>query len=48
MDDDMKEALKDVTMRDSKENIFIEVLHLRVYVSRLKARLQELEIKKTN
>ena len=32
---DLKEALKDVTMSDKKDKLFIEVLNLRAYVNRL-------------
>ena len=39
----MKEALKDVNMRDNKEDVFIEVLNLRAYVNRLLARVKEIE-----
>ena len=45
MDDDMKEALKDVDMQNSKEDIFIEALNLRAYVARLLRRVDELERK---
>ena len=41
--DDIINALNDVTMRDNKEKIFIEVLNLRAYVARLQARVTELE-----
>ena len=39
----MQEALKDVTMFDKKDEIFVEVLNLRAYVNRLLARNAELE-----
>ena len=45
--EDIINALNDVNMRDNKEKIFIEVLHLRAYVARLKRELQEIE-QKTN
>ena len=43
MDDDMKEALKDVTMEYRKDTTFIEVLNLRAHVARLLRRVDELE-----
>ena len=43
MTDDIKEALKDVTMDYRKDAIFIEVLKLRAYVARLLRRVDELE-----
>lgn len=43
MDDDMKEALKDVNMDYRKDKIFIEVLNLRAYVARLLRRVDELQ-----
>ena len=43
MDQDMKEALKDVTIEYRKDAIFIEVLNLRAYVARLLRRVDELD-----
>ena len=40
---DMQEALKDVTMFDKKDKIFVELLNLRAMVNRLLARNAELE-----
>ena len=41
--EDIINALNDVTMRDNKEKIFIEVLNLRAFVARLQTRVTELE-----
>ena len=43
MDDDMKEALKNVGANNKKDKIFIEVLNLRAYINRLLKRVDELE-----
>ena len=45
MDDDMKEALKNVSANDEKETIFVEVLNLRAYVNRLLRKIDELSPK---
>ena len=44
-DTDMLEALKDVTVDDDKDVIFVEVLNLRAYVNRLSNQVKELESK---
>ena len=43
MDDDMKEALKDVNAYSKKTDMFFDVLNLRAYVARLLRRIDELE-----
>ena len=47
-DADIINALNDVTMRDNKEKIFIEVLNLRAYVARLRAELAQLIMAKVD
>ena len=41
--EDIINALENVGMRHTKEKIFIEVLHLRAYVNRLKREMEELK-----
>ena len=42
-DQDMKDALKNVSAYHKRTKIFVEVLNLRAYVNRLLARVKELE-----